>query len=240
MGGPAYGGFDGTYEKKVKYLKDDILDLDVPKWAYLTAVFGFQPYSDKKMNMIVKIPDGADEAGRMMIYSPPNFNDEIFDPLPEIFGGNDRIIMPGRFDPNGSPWGVPAAKGQDGTWLVTTAESLFTEPVVNEALDFGGPECHPIVADFDGDGFSDQTVMCPDEWRIMYSDDDYAAKLRDVNGFREIPLGYDESEFSLPGRSYAGGISYSYARQLMKMHKVLYPTKPVPIMVDMVTVMTTK
>ena len=99
---------------------------------------------------------------------------------------------------------------------------------------YGGSECHPIVGKFDGDLLDDRVVMCPDEWRIAYSSDEYDSLLG-TDGARHVSLGYDPCEFPLPGRSYSGGISYAYATQLMDLYQTMHPGDPVPILVDMVT-----
>jgi hypothetical protein len=91
------------------------------------------------------------------------------------------------------------------------------------------------VGNFDGDGYDDRAVMCPDEWRIAYSSNTFAAQM-DGNGTRHIALGYEPSTFALPGRSYAGGISYAYARQLIDEFEKQNPGVPPPIQMDMITV----
>jgi hypothetical protein len=56
------------------------------------------------------------------------------------------------------------------------------------------------------------------------------------NGYRGVDLTYDTSEFTLPGRSYSGNISYEFALELIQMFQQYFPLDPPSIPVDMVTI----
>ena len=75
--------------------------------------------------------------------------------------------------------------------------------------------------------------MCPNEWRIAYSSADLFLDQRVADTSRRVPLGYDGSLFSLPGRSYSGGISYASVKQAIEEFALRHPGVPPPIMVDM-------
>jgi len=98
---------------------------------------------------------------------------------------------------------------------------------------YGGSACRPVVADFDGDGKDDRAVMCPNEWRIAYSSADKFLAQRKPDGSRWIPLTYDTTKFSLPGRSYSGGMSYYQVMQTIDLFQSQNPNVPPPIPVDM-------
>lgn len=239
-GDSQYAGF-GAYDFKFKYLTDEELE-QAPGWAYLTASFPFAPGFEKDMNIYIKVPDGLPDEGRVILRAylslEPGKKQDMLEGSPHIYGGNDSILLPGRFNVDESDWGVPSFKDPFGSWKYTTMDSDFSELVeANPGSIYGGPECHPVVADFDGDGYSDNTVMCPDEWKIMYSGVDSFTEARNPNdGVRYVKLGYDESTLSLPGQSYSGGVSYKYTKKLIKAFKILYPNKPPPILVDMVSI----
>ena len=77
--------------------------------------------------------------------------------------------------------------------------------------------------------------MCPDEWRIAYSGEETFLPQRETDGSRRVTLGYDTSTFTLPGRPYAGGVSYAWVKQFIEDYQDLHPGTPPPIPVDMVT-----
>jgi hypothetical protein len=237
FGGPGNSGLDGIFDMEVKYLSDEQLE-EAPGWAYLTSVFDVIPLQSKRMYMITKVPDGLADEGRVMIRKPPNFNTDMFgEDIPHAFGGNDKMLVPGRYGLENSGYGVPSVKEPSGTWLVPIMDTEFNEFLeAKPGPVYGGVECHPIAADFDGDGLSDYTVMCPNEWKIMYSDPDVFIEYRDGEKLRHVPLGYDTSELSLPGRAYPGGLSYRYVKKLIAAFKILHPGDPPPIPVDAVTV----
>jgi len=102
---------------------------------------------------------------------------------------------------------------------------------------WGDISCQPLNADFDGDGMDDRAVMCPDEWKISYSGEDYPQFKNNQPFYRSIDtITYDTGEFTLPGRSYSGGVSYETAQQILSWYQAHYPNDPPPIPVDMVSV----
>ena len=74
--------------------------------------------------------------------------------------------------------------------------------------------------------------MCPGEWRIAYSNADAFTTVLDLDGSRRVPLGYDNGTFSLPGRSYAGGVSYQHVRDTIELFQEFYPGIPPPLPID--------
>ena len=235
-----YGGPDqsdyGTFDEAIQYLSAARL-ADAPGWAYPTI--GYKIGTENAAYLVYKVPDGLPEEGRLVALTTYNPGHDYFEGIPYRYGGNDLILAPGKFDLDydGDWWAGIGVKDASGGWPISFYEAgsgtyVDFEIVPPDGI-YGGPECHPIVADFDGDDHSDRAVMCPDEWRMAYSSPDLFVEERGGDGARRVPLGYDITEFSLPGRSYAGGISYTYVRQLIQFFQELNPGVPPPIPVDM-------
>ena len=74
--------------------------------------------------------------------------------------------------------------------------------------------------------------MCPYEWRIAYSGDDFVDILN--SGARYIDLGYDVEDHPMPARTYAGGIKYSKVLDLINFFQAVNPGVPPPIPVDVI------
>jgi len=226
----------GAFEWSDQLLTPIMLS-QAPGWAYLTVPADFQ--LNGTMYFSIKVPDTHPDEGRMYIIPHDGVNyhheNDWMEAIgaPYIFGGNDHVLMVADFE--GSSYKNLSVK--NGDWLMT--DSLYYDSLFSLAPTdiYGGADCHPVTGKFDGDLWDDRVVMCPDEWRIAYSSDEFAS-LESTDGARHVPLGYEPSDYELPGRSYAGGISYSYARQLMEQYEAMHPGEPVPIMVDMVTVAT--
>ena len=221
-----------SFEWSSQLLTDEML-AQAPGWAYLPSPNDFNSIGMQFFG--VKVPDTSPDEGRMYIipHDGVNFLPEWdwMESSPHIFGGNDHIPISARFD------GSPTIGLKNGDWLILddfTYDSLYS---LSPTDIYGESDCHPVAGRFDSDGLDDRVVMCPDEWRIAYTTDDYDSIL-ETDGARHIPLSYDKSEGELPGRSYAGGITYEYARQLMEQYAAMHPGDPVPILVDMVTVST--
>ncbi len=222
----------GTFDWTAQLLTDEML-AQAPGWAYLIAPADYGEYS--QIFFGVKVPDGHPDEGKMYIIPQDG---AAFYPeydwmyaAPNIFGGNDEVPIAGKFYYGSAP--EVGIKDLDGRWR-STDSSLYDVLYEFSPVDvYGNEKCHPVNGDYDGDGKDDRIVMCPDEWRIAYSGTDYAS-LKSGDGTRHVLLGYAGHE--LPGRTYSGGISYSYAQILMNNFHDKYPTQPVPIMVDMVTV----
>jgi hypothetical protein len=206
-----------------------------PGWAYLIVPEDFNAIG--QTYFAVKVPDTLPDEGRMYII-PQDGTNFLIDAdwmanSPHIFGGNDAIPLTGAFDGPSAP--MVSIKEPDGQWRVTLEFDYNALIVLPPSNVYGGNECHPITADFDGDFLMDRAVMCPEEWRIAYSSSDTFKALRDLQGVRHVPLLYDPASFALPGRTYSGGVSYKYTRQLIELFKQLHPGVPPPIPVDMVT-----
>lgn len=104
------------------------------------------------------------------------------------------------------------AKSHDGFWKYYSADGISLVPGLNGI--FGGPNCKPMPANLDGDGFDegifDKVVQCPNEWRIVYSGNRYSSQA--VEGVRRVPLGYSHPP-TLPGQPIFGGLSYERVMQ---------------------------
>ncbi len=230
-GGTDEGDFSG-YEFEFEYLSDEEL-AQAPGWAYLAFGHDFSNLSEHSPYFSYKYPDGIADEGRMVVLTNPTGAFDIMRYAGPIYGGNEAIPIPGRFDP-ASSWSAPAIKDNSSEeWNVAFGSDYFASftslPPDNV---YGGGECHPVVGDYDGDGKDDRAVMCPDEWRMAYSSDRYA-ELMEAEGFRRIPLTSDVDRFVLPGRSYSGGVSFGYVQELIAFARELRPGDPPEIPVDM-------
>jgi hypothetical protein len=228
-GNGAATGF-GAFEWSSQLITDTMLS-QKPGWAYLPTPGDFN--GDGTQFFALKVPDTHPDEGRMYLipHDGVNFRHDYdwMAAAPYVFGGNDHALNVGRYD-GGMTVGV-----KNGDWLIAddlTYDSLYTLSPTNI---YGSNECHPVRGRFDSDTLDDRAVMCPDEWRIAYTSDEYDA-LVSSDGARHIPLTYEPNDFDLPGRSYVGGITYTYASQLMEQYQAMYPGDPVPIMIDMMTV----
>jgi hypothetical protein len=224
----------GHYEWAPNFMPAGLLAV-APGWAYLPTPTDYN--GDGSVFITLKVPDGLPDQGRMYII-PPDGNAyrpewDWMASSPHIFGGNDAVPLPGEFRRGyGSSVSV---KEQSGEWRVLDKVDFSALIDIPPDLTGGDQSCHPVVGDFDNDLVDDRAVMCPDEWRIAYSGSAFGS-LCDANGIRHIPLGYDKASFSFPGRSYPGGISYTYARQLIDLFMAMHPGVPPPIPVDMISV----
>ena len=219
----------GQYETTVSIVSSDRL-AEAPGWAYLPVIF-----KDTVTAIGYKVPDGLQEEGRLAMYDYTNPTYEMLQELnvPFMFGGNDKVPSFGFFNGPVAMGGI-GLKGADASWRISRFTTTFepfqaTEP----SAIYGDESCRPIVADFDGDETDDRAVMCPGEWRIAYSGSDTFASQRIADGSRRISLEYDTSTFTLPGRSYAGGVSYAWVKQSIENYQALDPNTPPPIPVDM-------
>ncbi|MBN1283206.1 MAG: S8 family serine peptidase [Proteobacteria bacterium] len=231
---------DGTessfagFEKTAQLISNTQLS-QAPGWAYLPFVGDFMENGTAVLGF--KVPDSHADEGRM--YLVP-FDGNVFYPeydamdgTPFIFGGNDVVPFGGKFLYGYSP--MISVKRSNGEWPITNDNYWSNLALIAPANIYGNAFCHPVTTDFDGDGILDRAVMCPNEWRIAYSGTEFSS-LMSSDSARHITL--NSLPHSLPGRSYAGGISYTYAQQLMNLYQAQHPGDPVPIMVDMVSVST--
>ncbi len=225
----------GHYEWIAQLIPDELL-AQAPGWAYVITTADYNKAGSLQISF--KVPDGLPDEGRM--YMIPNDGTKFYPSMdwtanaPHVFGGNDVIPLAGTFV-GGSP--MLGLKDESGTWRINTVGSYSIFEAPPPATVYGGADCHPVVGDFDGDDnylIDDRAVMCPDEWRIAYSSDKFASQ-EDAQGVRHILLTYDKNKYSLPGRTYSGGISYALTKQLIQKHQQMYPSTPPPILVDMVT-----
>jgi len=223
----------GRFDRNIRYLTNAQL-MAAPGWAYLAST-GRQNHTDYRKSIVVfKVPDGLPEEGKIYAYSHPGFDIDILGAVTTRFGGNETIPFVAQFNSINGLFSL-GLKENSGEWKVAlrTSAPSYTLIDLPPIAIYGGLDCKPITADFDGDNLDDRTVMCPDEWRIAYSSDTFA---KSADGARHVALGYNPNQFTLPGRSYAGGISYSLVQQLIAYAKQANPSQPPPIPVDMASV----
>jgi len=231
-----YGGSDrtdyGTFDQNFQYLSPARLTA-APGWAYLTT-----PTKHSWTNTTLlsyKIPDTLSEEGRLISHRASNPTLDYDVGTPHIFGGNHYVPLPYN---KGRTTNLMGLKNS-GTWSIATLNTdgsvtLESNPPQGKEI-WGILECKPIIADFDGDGIDDRAVMCPDEWRIEYTG---SAFYKDSDSIRRVALGYNTAKWALPGRSYSGGVNYSYVQRVIEYYQEIHPTIPPPIPVDMVSVST--
>lgn len=230
----------GTFDKVIQYLTEEQL-LDAPGWAYPTSVH--HDYYGYKI--AYKVPENLPDEGRLATLNEREPDNDILDTITtHIFGGNDKVFLSGMFagDDAGEPCDLSLKDTAGGEWKVScfsqqgeVSRYLPLDPLPPAAI-FGNEDCHPAVGDFDGDGLDDRAVMCPEGWKIAYSGDiSLFPDVREADTSRKIiPLTYDPKIFSLPGRSYSGGVSYEYTLSLIRLFGNAGASE-LPIPVDMVT-----
>ena len=232
-GGPDLEDF-GTFNEEIEYLSEARL-AEAPGWAYLTV--GYKPINYDATNLVYKVPDGLEEEGRLVVSPPYNMSHDVMENEPHRYGGNLQIVMPGRFDGETIVTSI-GVKSSSNSWLTSFYETdtTWSDLTSVEPADvYGDASCHPVVGDFDGDEVDDRVVMCPEEWRIIYSNPDAFVSQREEDTSRRVPLGYDIAKVSIPGRSYAGGRSYRSVKELIAFFKELHPDTPPPIPVDVLS-----
>lgn len=230
-----------TYGGVVRYLTDAELAA-APGWAY--------PIVRDKSEAIVtggrmratimhKIPDGLVNEGKLIVNlvsglteaqrmgtvarDSCDFDDRYGSVhCGHIFGGND-VVVGATYSP-GRKYHLKTG----ASYLLVESPYTSTTSVFPPNI-WGGSGCHLANADFDGDDIDDLAVMCPDEWRIKDSSNAFTKS----GATKDIPLGYDTEVFTLPGRSYSGGMSYQAVKDMTALLYDLDPTTPPPLLVDM-------
>ncbi|OGQ28731.1 MAG: hypothetical protein A3D98_00885 [Deltaproteobacteria bacterium RIFCSPHIGHO2_12_FULL_44_21] len=217
-----------TFDLNVTYLTPAELAA-APGWAYLpipgNLVYGGGSSTREGFDEItVKFPDGIVDVGKVVSLigdSGSQFqyavsNNDYFFELP--YRGNEFIplVMDGLH---------LSFKISSGRWELARYP-YYTLEVDSLSDGYGGLECHPVIADFDGDNKDDRAVQCPTEFRIGLSS---------TGELRTIPLSYNTQEFSLPGKPYFGGISYTTVQRLIE-YQLINSTQAPIIPVDMVSV----
>jgi len=232
-GGPDLADF-GIFNEEIEYLSDARL-AEAPGWAYLTT--GHRIEASQYTYVVYKVPDTLAEEGRIVAHLSfyPDYDAIEYSGTPNRYGGNEDILMVGNYAGDDA-WSGLSVKYKNDDWLISTYngdEWGDFDSVVPSDI-YGSTDCHPVVGDFDGDDTDDRVVMCPEEWRIAYSNPDAFLNQREEDTSRRVPLGYDVTKVSIPGRSYAGGRSYASVQEIINFFKELYPDSPPPIPVDVV------
>ena len=259
------GAFDGVWDLERNFLmldhspinRTDTFSADgvarqVPGWAYLPFTIGSRispnnvtgtGYASTPPYVAFKIPDGISEAGRIVeynLYDPDPYFD-VMSNRPHHFDGNDFI--PFQFYTGESSLDIGLRSTSSQTWDVFRVNDpqQNLNPLGPDNV-YGGLDCRPVIADFDGDNFDDRAVSCPNEWRIVYStdinqssDDDVFTSQIGSDRVRRIGLGYDQNTLNLPGRPYVGGITYERVWELINYSLATNPTLEPVIPVDMTT-----
>jgi hypothetical protein len=207
---------------------------NAPGWAYAPVVI----YNSK----LYRVPEGLPDAGKLVCTSAYQPGVNLCDGYVPLLRGNSVILMSGRYSPNIGDVDLVGFH-IDSSWnfLKYAMDDIASLPP-NKG--FGGRNCIPVSADFDGDGYDDRAVQCEDLWKIAYTgfngSDDYHENVGvNVSGFRVLQnegfFDYDFSKFTLPGRPYYGGVSYTSAVELMEKFRRDTGLPP-PIFMDMVRV----
>ena len=220
-GGPTRDDY-GQVDKETTWLTDEKLN-EAPGWAF--APFRINGFG-------YRIPEGLEEAGKIVFP-----NSEGID-YAEIYGyenarviGNNVLMISGNYF-----YSFRTSLGilDENKWT-SFSEELDQILEIPPVSGFGDNSCTPIAADFDGDGLDDRAVQCPEGWKIAYSGENFKRSL-DENKFRNINLTHDQNVFTLPGKPYYGGISYTHAVELMESYMESHPGEPAPISIDMVKI----
>ncbi len=229
-----YGNFEGKTNSRgyfepgeVRYLTDAQLAA-APGWAYLPVPGMVNGGTGRWTNIIFKVPQGVPDGGKIYEYDQMvGIDGNYLDYLPpSLVGDADKITY------RDSARNIGIREDEDWS-IIEHSSGEVGEPLPRDI--WGGLNCRPVIADFDGNDIDDRAVMCPDEWRIAYQEE-YAAK--SVDGARYIPLGYNTNKFTLPGRPYSGGISYEQVWDLIEYAQETNPDQPPPIPIDMATITT--
>lgn len=242
----------GSYDSELRYLLPEQLEL-APGWAYLTATSVIGGTVQSPYNLTIKHPDsiGFDGSVAMLLVADiaSGVVENLMSITPPVFGGSDVLLIEGNYWGAGRYSDRHGIKDSGGSWnfsncaIKSAIEGYYCSNFeifdVAPNGEFGGPECLPVLADFDGNGVRDRAVMCPDEWRIAYYHDQYFSHYSPnfldqlaPDGMRYVELGYDEGITSLPGISHAGGRQYSQVKSIIKMQQLLSPDTPPAIPVD--------
>ncbi|OGQ04784.1 MAG: hypothetical protein A3F82_07975 [Deltaproteobacteria bacterium RIFCSPLOWO2_12_FULL_44_12] len=225
FGGPNRTDY-GTFDLNVTYLTPAELAA-APGWAYLPIVGnlvygGGSSTRDGEFDEVtIKFPDGIVDVGKVVSLigdSGSQFQYAVsINDAP--YGGNESIPLVMN--------GIDLSfKSSSGSWPVAGDRDSYNLSMIAPAEGYGGLECHPVIADFDGDNKDDRAVQCPTEFRIGLSS---------TGQLRKIVLGYNTQEFSLPGKPYFGGISYMTVQRLIE-YQLINSTQAPIIPVDMVSI----
>ena len=171
-----------------------------PGWAYIPIVEASDDFDSESQTYYLSyatppsVPDEASENVPDIIYSS---YDSEFWPEPSAYltdfdGGSFK-------KPNGK-WDLYGYVAGEFQW-------------VTDAKDFGGVQCRPMVADYDGDGTLDRSTLCPTEWRIEYSSAKFSMG---ADGLRHVAHTSNTPQDLVPGYVYPGGVAYQEVLELYK------------------------
>ncbi len=194
----------GDFDKDLKFLTDAQMAAD-PGWAYLPSpLHGVYD----AVTLAFKSPDGVPNGGHLCELGSIDVAGEswAFYEYPGDLGGNATMPVPESIQSNvglryQQQWQVALIDGGDFS---------VTQPPLAVGEDFGGVECRPVTADFDGDAHDDRAVLCPNGlWKIAYSSTKF---INDTSLLQKI---HNKKPFqAVPGQIYPGGVDYQEIRDI--------------------------
>ncbi|MFH1653966.1 MAG: S8 family serine peptidase [Pseudomonadota bacterium] len=253
LGGPS--GPDGTWDIEAKYLTDDQLKA-APGWAY-QAYVSSQSYPAEKHSkdieaFYIKTSDTLPDAGKLQVWGAgagriaSGYEDDIDYcnnklgaercnyPIRPKFSGNEQMLMIPSYWLAGHVIGILESGNEFKlieNWAFSNAASPdnFTPVYIDIS-------CKPLYME------DKYIFQCKDEWMIVadsFRCSKWETKLgknvctEETWGIKHIPLSYNTSDFTLPGRPYVGGISYLDTQKIIQNSLLEHPNTPPPIIVDM-------
>jgi len=203
--------FEG-FENDVTFLTPEQL-AEAPGWAYLAQVYEFGGNEDI-FELVFKAPAGPDE-GRIFKIQAPAF-DTIKKMTYNYFEGNEYQLIPFNAS-NGSAHEVWFREvGGAGDWRSMGYLAGFNIDL-SEPSWSSNDSCMPVAGDYDGDGLSEFSFICPDGFQISYYD-------REVGSppiytyLEDRVVNLDISPLALPPTVHSGGMAYDNIKSILEYY----------------------